>query len=69
MSTSILQPLWEKITNSPTDPFLLLVYAHGIAKDFVRDPPTRRCRRFCGDERVLDFLNDTTDYDNDVDCE
>lgn len=69
-STSILQSLWEKVSNSPPDLLLLPVYARGIAEDFVKAPRRAgRSRKFRGDQRVLKFVDDVAHCDSDVDCE
>jgi len=55
--------------NSPPNPFVLPIYARSGAKDFIRAPSlTPGCRRFCEDQRVLEFLDDAANCDKNVDC-
>lgn len=55
--------------HSPSPPFVLPVYARGMAEALVRaPPPPSRSRQFCGDRRVLQFVDDAADCDSDGDC-
>lgn len=62
-----LSRIWKKIIDSPPNSYLLPVYAEDLAEEFIRaPPPSSKIRSFHGDPRVLQFIDDVADCDNDI---